>query len=329
MAAAAVTASLLPQRAAGVWAGAGAGLAALGAGAGLGARWRPSQLAPAAVVLAALAWAGLYSPLGAPHAGALRHLDLGLFRVQPSALWVLSSHLAVAALVGRGRWGPLWLGLSVAGASGAAVTMPDLSILAQVAAGLLAAAWVARRPLWALAVIALAGLALAASARFPYVARRWEGFWDPVGHARDSGYEYRNLARLVAGSRWWGAASGAPPRTSSPADDYWLASALWRLGRVPVAAWALGMLATLGRTFARPPALASGAPSAERGVLASAVAAGTLAALAVHAAYNLGLAPITTTAAPLAGPDAALTAIQLFGLGLAVAPGQAQPASSA
>ena len=325
LAAAGITAALLPSQALGVWAGATGGVVGLVAGAGLGARWTPAKLAPWAVGLAALAWAALYSPLGAPHAGALRHLNLGLFRLQPSALWVLSSYLSVAALAGGGRRGGLWLGLSVTGAGAAAVTMPDLSVLAQVAAGLLAAAWVARRPLWALGVLVGAGLALAASLRFPYVTRRWEGFLDPAGHARGAGYEYRNLSRLVAGARWWGGAAGSPPRTSSPADDYWLASALWRVGRLPVLAWGLGMLGALGATMARPPGRVG-----QRRVLAVAVVAGTLAALAIHAAYNLGLAPITTTSVPLGGPDAALTAIQLFALGLAVAPGSAtEPAAAA
>ncbi len=286
------------------------GLVAGLAGVLAGARWSVQALV-APVALAALVLTALLfgTALGSPELGAYRTVQLGL-PVQPAPFWVLAAQLAAVAAAGGDRRARGWLAVALAGCLASAWAMRELSVVPQTAAALVAITFSVGRYGLVLVTLAVTGLVVALSAGLPYVKRRWVGWLDPDGHARGAGWDYQALRRTVQGSRWLGPAEAPLPRVSSPFADYWLASAMWRLGRLPVLGWTLGLAATL---------VAAGAPTlrgpAGPGVLLTrAVAAGMLASLAIHVAYNVGLMPVTAVDPPLAGPGGASVALQLFAL---------------
>ncbi len=278
-------------------------------GVWLGLHRAADELVVPLVVVAGLATLILFlTPAGRPEYGALRNLHVGV-TLQPAALWLIAAQFA-AATVAAGhaghRW---WLAAALAGSVATAIAMPELSVLPPIAAGLVAVAWMSGRRRLALVPIALALLALALSPLLPYVRRRWIGWLDPDSHRLGAGFEYRALAATVARSVWFGPPSGATPHLSSPATDYWVASAMWRVGRAAVIAWVLALVGVIAAVVRLP-----FHRTTQEALLAGAVGAGMLAALAVHAAYNLGLMPITAMPAPLAGGAGTFSGVQLFGL---------------
>lgn len=288
------------------------GLAGGAAGLALGRRTSVEALVAPLVALASVASLLLLTPLGEVRLGAVRNLELGLL-IPPAALWVLASHVAVAAVAAGSRRHQPWLAAALMGGLGAAALMPELSILPQIVAGLVVVAWLVGRRGWVVIPVALGLVAVALSPLLPYVERRWLGWLDPRGHAQGAGYDYQALSRLVRESGWLGAPEGVMPRSSSPTEDYWLAAAVWRLGRLPMLAWLGGLTAALWGVHRR----RSGA--SPRRMMGSAIAAGMVAAVAVHAGYNLGFLPITAIGLPFAGLSGGVTAVQLFGLGFALA----------
>ena len=305
---AAITATISPGRPLGISLALGLGIGGLVLGLFAGRRFPLERLVMPLTVLALVMTALLFSPLGAWNHGALRHVDLGV-SIEPSGIWVLSCHVATAAAL-TGLVSSRWMWLNFAGAATAAVVMPELSLIPQVAAGALVMTWMVGKRLWALLPVGLGAAAIALSLFFPYVQGRWKGFLDPVAHARGAGYDYRGLAEILSGSQLFGSASGALPRVSSPADDYWLAAGMWHWGMVPIVLWALAVVALLiltHRAFRdrRPAGLILSGMSATMGIC-----------LAIHAGYNLGLWPITAISAPLVGFGGSLIAAQLMGIGL-------------
>ena len=302
-------------------------LGGLGLAAGL--RWAVHELVVPLIVVAVLATAVLFlTPAGRVEYGALRNLHVGV-TLQPAALWLIAAQFAAAAVavsVGQtpGHRRPsvaamlVRLAVTLAGAVGTAVAMPELSVLPPIAAGLVAVAWMSGRKRLALVPIALALLALALSPLLPYVRRRWIGWLDPNSDRLGVGFEYRALASTVARSVWFGSPPGAAPHLSSPASDYWIVSAMWRLGRVAVVGWVGALVAAVGAVVRLPGRFGMERTSQEA-LLAAAVGAGMLAALAVHAAYNLGLMPITAMPAPLVGGAGTYSGVQLFGLAFVLA----------
>ncbi len=287
------------------------GLTLFAAGVGLWASVRASvdDLGRGLVILAAALSLLLLTPLGVQRMGAHRHVQLGSLVLQPSVFWVLACHAtAVAVALGRSRSWP-WLAAALAGAATAAFAMPELSIIPQVVAGLLVIAWSTGRRRMAMAALTFIIVAIAATALIPYVRRRWVGFLDPDSHARGAGYDYRALERLVARCEWLGPPREPMPRTSSPADDYWLASGMWRLGKLPMLAWVGALLVTLRgvRRYA-------GHVNHPGPLFARAIVVSSLTSLAIHAGYNLGLWPVTAISAPFSGIIGGGTAVTLFGL---------------
>lgn len=314
-----VTATLSPKLLAATLFEYGLTLFAAGAALWSARRHDVATLSRWAVMAAAVSTALLWSPLGVERMAAHRHIHLGPLVLQPSVLWVLASHssAAVVACGGLQHWP--WLLVSLTGSLVSALAMPELSIVPQVTAGLLVVSWMTGRRRLAIAAVFAIALAIAATALLPYVRRRWIGFLDPDGHARGAGYDYRGLRRLVSQALWFGPPEGTMPRTSSPADDYWLAAGMWRLGRLPMLAWTAALVASLLQvrrvratsTAAQDLAPVPLSPSL---LLAHAFAASVLASMAIHAGYNLGLWPITAISAPLSGNIGAVTAVTAFGI---------------
>lgn len=286
-------------------------LAAGAAGVALGKRLSLDALVVPLTLAAAATTALLWTGLGWSHQGALRLVDVGIL-IQPSALWILACHFAAAAVASGHRERLPWLVVGLIGSTVSALAMPELSLAPQVAAGLSVVAWRSGHRKLALVPIGAALVAIALSPLLPYAQRRWTGFLDPEAHRLGAGYEYRALRAVVAGSGWFGPAGGSMPRLSSPSDDYWLASAMWQLGRIPVVAWVVGLVGTLLRAERRR------RDRSPRSLAASAIVAGLLVALVIHAGYNLGLFPITATSIPLGGPNGFVTAVSFFGLGFAL-----------
>lgn len=265
---------------------------------------------------ATIATALLFSPLGARTLGATRHVDLWI-SIEPSGLWVLSSHLATAcALLGKVR--KRWMWFNFAGASVAALLMPELSIIPQVAVGTIVITWRTGRKTWSIVPVVLAALAIGLSFLFPYVQTRWKGFLDPTSHAQGAGYDYRGLEKILSEVQWLGGQDGILPRVSSPADDYWLAAGMWHAGIVPIALWIGALIALLVITHR---VMRSNRASS---LLISAMTATMGTCLLIHAGYNLGLWPVTAISAPLVGFGGSLIGAQLMGLGLGLG-SQASP----
>lgn len=293
-------------------------LAGLVGGLLVGVRRVPAErlMAPClglAIATSALLW----TPLGAPRLGALRDLSLGGFFLQPAPLWVLACVVCAVAMARGKPRAARYSAVALAGASVAAITMPELSIVPQVGAALVAIAWLSGHRALAIGFVLLAVLAVALSPLFPYVQRRWVGWLDAAGHAGDAGWEYNNLARMVTSSEWLGGAEGARPRLSSPHNDYWVATAMWRFGRLPVLAWALGLVAG-ALALARGRARAPQSPRRSAHLLAWAAVAVLVVTLVIHGAYNVGLLPITAVEPPLAGTSGTAMAVPLFVLGYAL-----------
>jgi cell division protein FtsW (lipid II flippase) len=200
--------------------------------------------------------------------------------------------------------------------------MPELSLIPQIVAGTVVIAWMSGRKKLAGAIVIAAIGAVALSSLFPYVQQRWVGFMDPTGHALGAGYDYRGVAQAVAESEWISGHGGKLPAMSSPTDDYWLAAGLWRVGRIGVLAWVtlFGVTLWLSRRFVK--------GEGERSLLMHAILATLTMSLAVHAAYNLGIIPVTATYPPLTGLAGSITACQLFLIGFCVAGENAPEESS-
>ena len=283
-------------------------------GFGLGRRYPLRRLVPPLTVIAVLATGlVLCTPLGVVEYGARRHLHIGLV-LQPAPLILLATQFGLVAVASGWRPAKGWFAVALLCATVAAAAMPELSLVPQLAASATVVAWLSGRRRLALLPIVLLVILMLLSTLIPYVQRRWIGWLESERHALGAGFDYRALARATQHSAWWGSApSEGTLKLFSPADDYWFAAVMWRLGRIPVVMWVLGLMAALHRAM-RPRDLRG---HSEQLLMAS-VAAAMAASLTVHLGYNLGLWPITAVPMPLTGTMGTAIGVQLLGLCFAV-----------
>ena len=279
-------------------------------GFSLGRRYTVRRLVGPLTLIAAFATILVFlTPLGVVEYGARRHLHIGLV-LQPAPLLLLATQFALVAAADGWRPAKGWLTVALLCAAVAAAAMPELSLVPQLAASATVVAWPSDRRRLALIPVVLLVLLLLLSTLIPYVQRRWVGWLEPELHALGAGFDYRALARTTEHSVWWGPGSSERPlKLFSPADDYWFAAVMARLGRVPVFLWVLGLIASL-RNALKP----RSQPGSSDHALLATVAAAMSASLVVHVGYNMGMWPITAVPMPLTGTMGTAIGVQLFGL---------------